>query len=387
MSYFFTSESVSEGHPDKVCDAISDSLLDLYLSHDSHARTAVEVLATTNKVILSGETSSAWQPKTEEIIRTVKETIAKIGYTQPDFSPETVDIENYLHSQSPDIALGVDRMGAGDQGIMFGYARREEGFDTDYMPLPIYLAHKALYDLSNNRHNRTISGIEPDSKSQFTIEYDNLGKPQRISKIVLSTQHDSELTSEEVRQIVLKQLQKSVPENLMPDNKNILINPTGRFVIGGPAGDTGLTGRKIIVDTYGGAAPHGGGAFSGKDPTKVDRSAAYMMRYLAKNIVAAGLAKECLLQISYAIGVAEPLSLYIDTKGSAKADEQQILNTVRNLVNLTPEGIIRHLDLRRPIYGPTSAYGHFGRNPDNCGHFSWEKLDLVKDLKNAFNIR
>ncbi|MBE6458609.1 MAG: methionine adenosyltransferase [Alphaproteobacteria bacterium] len=387
MSYFFTSESVSEGHPDKVCDAISDNLLDFYLSHDSKARTAIEVLATTNKVILSGEISSSWHPDTEEIFRVVKETISHIGYNQTDFSAETVDIENYLHAQSPDIALGVDRMGAGDQGIMFGYACKEDGFDTDYMPLPIYLAHKALYDISVSRHNRLISGIEPDSKSQFTIEYDNQGKPQRISKIVLSTQHNSKLSSEDVRQIVIKQLQKSIPETLLSEDTSILINPTGRFVIGGPAGDTGLTGRKIIVDTYGGAAPHGGGAFSGKDPTKVDRSAAYMMRYLAKNIVAAGLAKECLLQISYAIGVAEPLSLYINTKGTARFDEQQILNAVHKMVNLTPEGIIQHLELRRPIYGQTSAYGHFGRSPDNRGHFSWEKLDLVKELQNAFNIR
>ena len=387
MSYFFTSESVSEGHPDKVCDAISDNLLDFYLSHDSKARTAIEVLSTTNKVILSGEISSSWHPDTEEIFRVVKETISHIGYNQTDFSAETVDIENYLHAQSPDIALGVDRMGAGDQGIMFGYACKEDGFDTDYMPLPIYLAHKALYDISVSRHNRLISGIEPDSKSQFTIEYDNQGKPQRISKIVLSTQHNSKLSSEDVRQIVIKQLQKSIPETLLSEDTSILINPTGRFVIGGPAGDTGLTGRKIIVDTYGGAAPHGGGAFSGKDPTKVDRSAAYMMRYLAKNIVAAGLAKECLLQISYAIGVAEPLSLYINTKGTARFDEQQILNAVHKMVNLTPEGIIQHLELRRPIYGQTSAYGHFGRSPDNRGHFSWEKLDLVKELQNAFNIR
>ena len=387
MSYFFTSESVSEGHPDKVCDAISDNLLDFYLSHDSKARTAIEVLATTNKVILSGEISSSWHPDTEEIFRVVKETISHIGYNQTDFSAETVDIENYLHAQSPDIALGVDRMGAGDQGIMFGYACKEDGFDTDYMPLPIYLEHKALYDISVSRHNRLISGIEPDSKSQFTIEYDNQGKPQRISKIVLSTQHNSKLSSEDVRQIVIKQLQKSIPETLLSEDTSILINPTGRFVIGGPAGDTGLTGRKIIVDTYGGAAPHGGGAFSGKDPTKVDRSAAYMMRYLAKNIVAAGLAKECLLQISYAIGVAEPLSLYINTKGTARFDEQQILNAVHKMVNLTPEGIIQHLELRRPIYGQTSAYGHFGRSPDNRGHFSWEKLDLVKELQNAFNIR
>ncbi|MBQ7285129.1 MAG: methionine adenosyltransferase, partial [Alphaproteobacteria bacterium] len=326
-------------------------------------------------------------PDTEEIFRVVKETISHIGYNQTDFSAETVDIENYLHAQSPDIALGVDRMGAGDQGIMFGYACKEDGFDTDYMPLPIYLAHKALYDISVSRHNRLISGIEPDSKSQFTIEYDNQGKPQRISKIVLSTQHNSKLSSEDVRQIVIKQLQKSIPETLLSEDTSILINPTGRFVIGGPAGDTGLTGRKIIVDTYGGAAPHGGGAFSGKDPTKVDRSAAYMMRYLAKNIVAAGLAKECLLQISYAIGVAEPLSLYINTKGTARFDEQQILNAVHKMVNLTPEGIIQHLELRRPIYGQTSAYGHFGRSPDNRGHFSWEKLDLVKELQNAFNIR
>lgn len=387
MSYFFTSESVSEGHPDKVCDAVSDSLLDLYLSHDTHARTAIEVMTTANKVILAGETNSVWQPSVEEIHRVVRQIIDRIGYRQPDFSAETVDIENYIHRQSADIALGVDRLGAGDQGIMFGYAKIEKGFDTDYMPLPIYLAHKALSDLSLKRHSGAVSGILPDSKSQFTIEYDSLGQPVRVSKIVLSTQHVSELTSEEVRQIVLAQLRKSVPEKLLSDSTEILINPTGRFVIGGPAGDTGLTGRKIIVDTYGGAAPHGGGAFSGKDPTKVDRSAAYMMRYLAKNIVAAGLAEECILQVSYAIGVAEPLSLYIDTKNTAKVDEAQILNTVRNLVSLTPEGIIRHLDLRQPIYLPTSSYGHFGRRPDDCGHFSWEKLDLAKELKNAFNLR
>lgn len=387
MSYFFTSESVSEGHPDKVCDALSDSLLDLYLTHDTHARTAIEVMATANKVILAGETNSFWQPSADEINSTVRRIIARIGYTQPDFSADTVDIENYLHRQSADIALGVDRQGAGDQGIMFGYAKAEKGFDTDYMPLPIYLAHKVLRDLSHSRHSGAISGIQPDSKSQFTVEYDNLGKPVRISKIVLSTQHDSELTSEDVRQIVLAQLRKSLSEALFSDATEVLINPTGRFVVGGPAGDTGLTGRKIIVDTYGGAAPHGGGAFSGKDPTKVDRSAAYMMRYLAKNIVAAGLAEECILQVSYAIGVAEPLSLYIDTKNTAKVDEEQILNIVRRLVSLTPEGIIKHLDLRRPIYLPTSSYGHFGRQPESCGHFSWEKLDLVRELKNAFNLR
>ncbi len=386
MSYFFTSESVSEGHPDKVCDAVSDSLLDLYLSHDAHARTAIEVMATANKVILAGETNSVWQPSSEEIRRVVSGVIDRIGYHQPDFSAETVDIENYIHRQSADIAIGVDRMGAGDQGIMFGYAKAEKGFDTDYMPLPIYLAHRALSDLSLKRHGGTIPGILPDSKSQFTVEYDDLGQPIRVSKIVLSTQHVSELTSEEVRRIVLARLRESVPEKLFSDSTEILINPTGRFVIGGPAGDTGLTGRKIIVDTYGGAAPHGGGAFSGKDPTKVDRSAAYMMRYLAKNIVAAGLAEECLLQVSYAIGVTEPLSLYINTGNTAKVDETQILNTVRNLVSLTPEGIIKRLDLRRPIYLPTSSYGHFGRRPDDCGHFSWEKLDLAKELKNAFNL-
>ena len=387
MSYFFTSESVSEGHPDKVCDAISDGILDLYLSHDSRARTAIEVMATTNKIILSGETNSTWHPEGDELNRIVKQIIDRIGYHQPDFSPETVDIENYIHHQSPDIALGVDRMGAGDQGIMFGYAQTETGFETNYMPLPIYLAHKVLSDLSCNRHNGMISGIQPDSKGQITVEYDNTGTAVHIAKIVLSTQHDCELTSEIVHKIVLSQIRKSIPEKLLSDTTEILINPTGRFVIGGPAGDTGLTGRKIIVDTYGGAAPHGGGAFSGKDPTKVDRSAAYMMRYLAKNIVASGLADKCILQISYAIGVAEPLSLYIDTKNTAKVDEDKILKVIQEMVDLTPSGIIKHLNLCRPIYLPTSSYGHFGRQPDENGRFSWEKLDLIKDLKNAFNLR
>ncbi len=387
MSYFFTSESVSDGHPDKVCDAISDSLLDLYLAHDAKARTAIETMVGTNKVILSGEVHSAWQPSAEEIRATAKQTINDIGYHQPDFSAETIDLENYLHAQSSDIAIGVDRFGAGDQGIMFGYAKKESGFDTNNMPLPIYLAHKVLYDLSEARHKGRLPGIGPDSKSQFTVEYDDAGTPRRISKIVLSTQHSADLSLEDVRQIVLRQLQKSVPASLFPAEEDILVNPTGRFVIGGPAGDTGLTGRKIIVDTYGGAAPHGGGAFSGKDPTKVDRSAAYMMRYLAKNIVAAGLAEECILQISYAIGMADPLSLYIDTKKTARIDEQRILNTIRQMVDLTPEGIIDRLKLRRPIYRPTSAFGHFGRTPDKQGHFSWEKLDLVKDLQNAFNLR
>ena len=299
------------------------------------------------------------------------------------FKP-SFEIENYLHRQSPDIAAGVDRRGAGDQGIMFGYAKNELGFECDFMPLPIKLAHRILKNLSEARHLGQIPGIEPDSKSQVTVRYNDERQPVGIEKIVVSTQHRNELSLEQIRQIVMPLICRALPENWMPEEQNILINPSGRFVTGGPDGDTGLTGRKIIVDTYGGYAPHGGGAFSGKDATKVDRSAAYMLRYLAKNVVAAGLAEECLLQISYAIGIAEPLSLYINTNRTAKVDEQKILKTLREMTDLTPQGIIRRLKLQNPIYTPTAAYGHFGRQPRPDGCFSWEKLDLVEDLKHAF---
>ena len=383
MTYLFTSESVSEGHPDKICDRISDSVLDLHLSKDKYARVAVETLATTNRVIIAGETTSHTPISTEEINEAVRNGIREIGYEQEGFNWKTVKIENLLHNQSADIALGVDKDGAGDQGIMFGYAKKEQGFDSNYMPLAIYLSSKILQNLAEARHLGEIKGIEPDAKSQVTLEYDH-GRPIGIKSIVLSTQHAEYMTEEEVRAIAKEYIARTLPTGWMPEDKDLLINPTGRFVIGGPDGDTGLTGRKIIVDTYGGYAPHGGGAFSGKDPTKVDRSAAYMLRYLAKNIVAAGLADECLLQISYAIGIKEPLSLYIDCKNTAKVDEQKILKFIKDNIDLTPKGIINKLDLLKPIYAPTSAYGHFGRTPDDFGHFSWERLDLSEKLKSCF---
>ncbi len=384
MQQFFTSESVSEGHPDKVCDQISDAVVDLFLRADPRSRTAIETLATTNQVIIAGETKCNEYISAEMIEQTVRDTIRRIGYDQKGFSWQTVKIKNYLHHQSCDIALGVDRDGAGDQGIMFGYAKKEKGFDSDYMPLAIYWADRILQNLAQARHSGEIIGIEPDAKSQVTLEYDEDGTPKGIKTIVLSTQHNENLSQEEVRRIACRYIEQTLPAGWMPADKDILINPTGRFVIGGPDGDTGLTGRKIIVDTYGGYAPHGGGAFSGKDPTKVDRSAAYMLRYLAKNIVAAGLADECLLQISYAIGLAEPLSLYINTNKTNKTDESKILAFIRNNIDLTPQGIINYLRLRQPIYLPTAAYGHFGRQPGSDGTFSWEKLDLTEQLKPCF---
>lgn len=384
MSYLFTSESVSEGHPDKVCDCISDSLVDLFLNKDNYARCAIETLATTNRIIISGETSCNEYISKEEIENTVRQAVRNIGYDQKGFSWQTVQIDNYLHHQSADIALGVDIDGAGDQGIMFGYAKKEQGFDSEYMPLAIYLSNQILKNLSFARHNGEVPGIEPDAKSQVTLEYDNNGKPVAVKTVVLSTQHSDKLSQEEVRHIAKQYIARTLPEGWMPEDKNILINPTGRFVIGGPDGDTGLTGRKIIVDNYGGYAPHGGGAFSGKDATKVDRSAAYMLRYLAKNIVAAGLADECLLQVSYAIGIAEPLSLYIDCRKTNKVDEKKILDTINEMVSLTPKNVITKLNLRRPIYTPTAAYGHFGRQPQENGCFSWEKLDLAEQLKKCF---
>lgn len=384
MTYLFTSEAVSEGHPDKVCDAISDAIVDLYLSYDNQARTAIETLATTNQVIISGETSSSISVSQEQIENTVRQTIKNIGYDQEGFSWKDVNIQSYLHKQSADIALGVDKMGAGDQGIMFGYAKKENGIDTNYMPLAIHLSNRILASLSQARHSGEIKGILPDAKSQVTIEYNKSGKPLAAKKIVVSTQHEAYLSQPEIREIVSRYIRSALPKGWSIDDGDILINPTGRFVIGGPDGDTGLTGRKIIVDTYGGSSPHGGGAFSGKDPTKVDRSAAYMLRYIAKNIVASGVADECTIQTSYAIGVAEPLSLCINTHGTSSVDESKLLKTVREMFDLTPAGIIKHLQLQKPIYLPTASYGHFGRIPDNDGHFSWEKTDKAEDLKNAF---
>ncbi len=384
MTYLFTSEAVSEGHPDKVCDAISDAIVDLYLAVDNKARTAIETLATTNQVIISGETSSVVSVSHEQIENAVRQTIKHIGYDQAGFSFNDVNITSFLHKQSADIALGVDKMGAGDQGIMFGYARKEQGIDTDYMPLAIYLSNRILHNLSKARHSNEIKGILPDAKSQVTIEYDENGKPLRATKIVVSTQHEAYMSQADVREVVSRYIRQSLPQGWEISDADILINPTGRFVIGGPDGDTGLTGRKIIVDTYGGYAPHGGGAFSGKDPTKVDRSAAYMLRHIAKNIVAAGLAQECVIQTSYAIGVAEPLSLYIDTKGTGNVDGAKLLKVVKEMFDLTPAGIINYLQLQKPIYFPTSSYGHFGRTPDDEGHFSWERLNKVEELKKCF---
>ena len=384
MTFLLTSESVSEGHPDKLCDAVSDAIVDLYLTYDKQARTAIETLATTNQVVIAGETSSNIAVSHEQIENTVRQTIKKIGYDQQGFSWQDVNIQSYLHKQSADIALGVDKMGAGDQGIMFGYAKKESGLDTEYMPAAIYFANKILSNLSHARHHQEIKGILPDAKSQVTIEYDDKGNPIGVKKVVVSTQHEAFLSQNDVHDIVKTYIKKSLPEEWTLNQADIFINPTGRFVIGGPDGDTGLTGRKIIVDTYGGYAPHGGGAFSGKDPTKVDRSAAYMLRYIAKNIVAAGLAKECLLQVSYAIGISEPLSLFIDTKGTSVVDEKKLLKVVKEMFDLTPAGIIKHLHLQNPIYLPTAAYGHFGRTPDKDGFFTWEKTDKIKELQKCF---
>jgi len=381
-SYLFTSESVSEGHPDKVCDRISDALVDLYLKHCPTARTAIETLATTNRVIIAGEVSCPVEIDKDEINATIRQAIKEIGYDQRGFNHQTVEITNLLHQQSQDIAMGVDNLGAGDQGIMFGYAKSEQGFYSKYMPFAIYLAHKILEKLSEARHNEEIQGIKPDAKSQITLEYrDNI--PVGVRKVVVSTQHTADISQEQVRSIVKKYISQSLPRGWMPHDKDILINPTGRFVIGGPDGDAGLTGRKIVVDTYGGYAPHGGGAFSGKDATKVDRSAAYMLRYLAKNIVAAGLADECLLQISYAIGVKEPLSLFLDCKNTNHVDPDKILKYITANFDLTPQGIINTLGLQKPIYTATSSYGHFGRSPTTQGHFSWERLDRIDEFKNV----
>lgn len=384
MTYLFTSEAVSEGHPDKVCDAISDAIVDLYLSYDNKARTAIETLATTNQVIISGETSSSISVSHEQIENAVRQTIKNIGYNQEGFSWQDVNILSYLHKQSEDIALGVDKMGAGDQGIMFGYAKKEKNIETQYMPLAIYLSNKILYSLSQSRHQKTIKGILPDAKSQITVIYDNTGTPVGVSKAVVSTQHEAWISQDDVRQIAKSHILSSLPDGWEIADSDILVNPTGRFVIGGPDGDTGLTGRKIIVDTYGGYAPHGGGAFSGKDPTKVDRSAAYMLRYIAKNIVAAGLADECTLQTSYAIGITDPLSFYINTYNTAKVDEQKLLKVIREMFDLTPAGIIKQLKLQTPIYTPTAAYGHFGRTSENPDFFTWEKTDKTEDLQKCF---
>lgn len=377
MSYLFTSESVSEGHPDKVCDAISDGILDALLKEDPNARVACETFVTTGLVLVGGEVTTKAYVDVQEVVR---KTVEKIGYTEAEykFDSESCSVLNAIHSQSPDIALGVDKGGAGDQGIMFGYACDQT---KEYMPMPIMFAHKLVQRLAyiRKRKPELMPYLRPDSKSQVTIEYDDKHKPVRVDAVVISTQHDSKVKQSTIKKDVIEHIVKYViPEKYLDKKTKYYVNPTGRFEIGGPHGDSGLTGRKIIVDTYGGWAPHGGGAFSGKDPSKVDRSATYAARYVAKNIVAAKLARECLVQLSYAIGVAQPVSIYVDTKGTGKIPDKEISKMIQKEVDLTPKGIINKLKLKNPIYQKTSSYGHFGRNEKT---FTWEKLDLVPTFK------
>jgi len=383
-NYLFTSESVSEGHPDKVCDRISDMVVDSYLSKDPFSRIACETLTTTNKVVLAGEIRGP-EIKKDELIQKVRDCIKDIGYDQDGFSwKEKTSIESYLHAQSSDIAMGVDSKdnkdeGAGDQGIMFGYACTET---EDLMPAPIHFAHKILRLMAEDRKKGFLKGIEPDSKSQVTMHYEN-DIPTKVISVVISTQHSKDLNQQEVKKLIYPYIKKSIPENLLKelDDKEVYINPTGQFIIGGPDGDTGLTGRKIIVDTYGGAAPHGGGAFSGKDPTKVDRSAAYVSRYLAKNIVAAGVSDKCLIQLAYAIGVSKPLSIYVKLAEKDEEKTEEIQKRIKEHFDLSPRGIRELLGLNKCIYEVTSAYGHFGRKPTNKGEFSWEKTDKANFFK------
>jgi S-adenosylmethionine synthetase len=383
-NFVFTSESVSEGHPDKVCDRISDTVVDLYLEADPNSRVACETLSTTNRVILAGEVRGPAHISHDIITEKVRAAVREIGYEQDGFHWKDAEITILLHEQSSDIAMGVDSRGnkdegAGDQGIMFGYACRET---ETLMPAPIQYSHSILKNMANARRSGQIVGLGPDSKSQVSLRYEN-GKPIGAASIVISTQHDEGLEQKEVREIVRPFVENVLPDGWMCPETEFYVNPTGRFVIGGPDGDAGLTGRKIIVDTYGGAAPHGGGAFSGKDPTKVDRSAAYAARWVAKNMVAANLAEKCTIQLSYAIGVAKPLSIYVNTYGTGSISEQTISEYLENNLDLSPRGIREQLGLSRPIYARTAAYGHFGREPENDGGFSWEKLDLVDQLKNV----
>ncbi|MDC7676759.1 methionine adenosyltransferase [Asticcacaulis machinosus] len=388
-SYIFTSESVSEGHPDKVADRISDVVVDAFLSKDPEARVACETMVTTNRIILAGEVR-ADDDVIEDIIggleHKVRHAVKDIGYAQKGFHWAAADYACHLHAQSADIAMGVDSgddkdEGAGDQGIMFGYATDET---EELTPAPLQWSHNILHRLAQARHSGEAKSLEPDAKSQVTVLYEN-GVPSRILKVLVSHQHHNGLSPADVAAIIKPYALEVLPEGMVTDETEWLVNPTGNFVIGGPDGDAGLTGRKIIVDTYGGAAPHGGGAFSGKDPTKVDRSAAYALRYLAKNVVAAGLAKKCTLQVSYAIGVSKPLSFYVDTHGTGEVDAEALEKLLPELIGgLTPRAIRTHLGLNRPIYERTTAYGHFGRTPDNDGGFSWEKTDLVEALRSSF---
>ena len=391
--YLFTSESVSEGHPDKVCDRISDEVVDLMYREAakegmeaSFVRAACETLTTTNRVVIAGEYRATDNVNSEAIEDVTRQAIKSIGYEQHGFHWKTADVSVHMHAQSSDIAQGVDAAGnkdegAGDQGIMFGYACTET---PALMPAPIYYSHKILERLAEVRHSGEQPALGPDSKSQISVNYED-GKPVSIAEIVVSHQHlDEDLTSDDMRAIIEPYVREVIQDDWITNDTVWHINPTGKFFIGGPDGDCGLTGRKIIVDTYGGAAPHGGGAFSGKDPTKVDRSAAYASRYLAKNVVAAGLADRCTIQLSYAIGVARPLSVYVNTHGTGKVSEEKLESVIVDVMDLRPRGIREHLQLNKPIFARTSAYGHFGRTPDEEGGFSWEKTDLVDDLKSAF---
>jgi len=384
QNYLFTSESVSEGHPDKICDRVSDAILDAFLTEEELARVACETFATTDRVIVGGEVGLSSPEKLNDMMgrveSIVRNCVKDVGYEQEGFHWKNLTVHNFLHPQSAHIAQGVDNAGAGDQGIMFGYAVNET---EDLMPAPIQYSHAILRTLAEARKSGEAAVLGPDSKSQLSVNYVD-GKPVGVASIVLSTQHlDASMSSNDVRAVVEPYIRKTLPEGWITAATEWHVNPTGAFVIGGPDGDAGLTGRKIIVDTYGGAAPHGGGAFSGKDPTKVDRSAAYAARYLAKNVVASGMAERCTIQLSYAIGVAKPLSIYCDTHGTGQVHESEIEKAVAEIMDLTPTGIKDHLQLTRPIYERTAAYGHFGRKPTNDGGFSWEKTDLIEALKKA----
>jgi len=384
QSYLFTSESVSEGHPDKICDRISDAVVDEFLGRNPASRVAVETLTTTNRIVLAGEVRGPSEIDHARIEELAREAVRDIGYEQDGFHWKNAEVEVYVHGQSADIAMGVDAAGnkdegAGDQGIMFGYACRE----TDVlMPAPIVYSHRILQNMAAARHAGTVRQFGPDAKSQVTLQYEN-GKPVRATSVVVSTQHTADVNQAEVRELVRPFVEEVLPDGWMCAEEDFYVNPTGQFIIGGPDGDAGLTGRKIIVDTYGGAAPHGGGAFSGKDPTKVDRSAAYAARYLAKNVVAADLAERCTIQLSYAIGVSKPLSLYVETHGTGKVAESELEKALSQAMDLSPRGIREHLSLSRPIYQRTAAYGHFGRDPEADGGFSWERTDLIDAIKGA----
>ena len=385
--FVFTSESVSEGHPDKVCDRISDAIVDTFITAEPEARCGVETLATTNHIVLAGEVRGPGSITHEMLIEVARHAVRDIGYEQEGFHWQRAKIDCLIHGQSTDIARGVDAAGnkdegARDQGMMFGYACTET---TELMPAPIFYAHAILRSLAEARHSGSEPFLGPDAKSQVTLQY-VAGKPVRATAVLVSSQHSPEIDQEQVREIVRPHVVNVLPEGWMCDEDHFYVNPTGRFVTGGPDGDCGLTGRKIIVDTYGGAAPHGGGAFSGKDPTKVDRSAAYAARYLAKNVVAAGLAERCTIQVAYAIGIAKPLSLYVETDGTGVVDESKLSHVLQELMDLSPRGIRTHLGLNKPIYARTAAYGHFGRTPEPDGGFSWERLDLVEDLKAAVGV-